>query len=97
MEVKLDSAAVEQAVAQAIVESAIGAKIKVAVNHLLTKGWDNPIDKALEQVIAEVSLKTIREEYGEQIKAEVRKRLEEDTLAEFVKRFWQKVLSIKYD
>ena len=92
MEIKVDANVVEQAVAEAIVKSAIGAKIQAAVAGLLSKSWNNPIDDALEKVIAEVALKCIREEYGDLIRAKVKEKMADECLDNFVQKLWDKVL-----
>jgi hypothetical protein len=95
MEINVDAKVVEQAVADAVVNSAIGAKIKLAVAELLGKGWDNPIDKAVQKVIGEIALVVIREEYGEQIKAAVRAKMTDETVEQFMRNFWDEVLKIR--
>lgn len=91
MEFNIDKAAVERAVADAIVGSAIGDKMKKAVNELLAKQWDNPIDKGVAAVIAEVSLQVIRDEYAGKVREAVRAKLEEETVEKFVGQFWDKL------
>jgi len=96
MEINVDPTQVERAVAEAIINSAIGAKIKVAVAGLIGKEYNNPIEKAVEGVISEVALKMIRDEYTDQIRAAVKAKMEEDTVEAFVQRFWDQLLESKH-
>lgn len=91
MEVKLDAEVVERAVADAIVNSAIGAQIKQAVNDTL-KAWDSPIRGAINRVIAEIALKIVREEYEPQIREAVKAKMQEETVDAFVGIFWEAVI-----
>ena len=93
MNIAIDKDAVEQAVVQAIINSAIGAKIALAVNELLSKyGYNNPIQQSVERVISEVALKMIRDEYTDQIRAAVAAKLKEETVDAFVGLFWDKLI-----
>lgn len=95
MDVRIDAAAVEQAVSDAIVSSAIGAKIKFAVNELLSKGHNNPIDDAIKKVIGDVALRIVSTEYAEQIKAAVVEKMKDESVSAIVERFWDAVLRNK--
>ena len=96
MEINLDAKAVEQAVTDAIVNSAIGAKIKMAVNELLSKGYDNPIQKAIGDVIVQQALAIVRDEYKDQIAAAVREQLTDECIKEFVSNCIHEITSKKY-
>jgi hypothetical protein len=45
MDLRIDKEAVERAISDAIVQSAIGDKVKKAVSDLLDKGYNNPLDQ----------------------------------------------------
>lgn len=91
MEIKLDKSTVEQAVADAIVNSAIGDHIKKAVDEMLSKGWDSPIRKAVEQMIMTTALKMVQAEYADRIKEAVKVHMTEAVLNETVLRMWDEV------
>lgn len=91
MEIKLDKSTVEQAVADAIVNSAIGDHIKKAVDEMLSKGWDSPIRKAVEQMIMTTALKMVQAEYADRIKEAVKVHMTEVVLNETVLRMWDEV------
>lgn len=91
MEIPIDKAAVETAVAQAIVQSAIGDKIDKAVRDCLGKTWENPLDKAVEQVVREVALQQVRDLYSEKIAATIKAKLTDEAISAFVDSFWTEV------
>lgn len=97
MEVNIDKEAIERAVVSAILDSAIGEKIRLAVEKLLKPegyGKPSPIEEAVEKVIKETAIRFINTNHAEQIKKAVQERLTDETVNKFVDRFWQQVFRI---
>lgn len=91
LEINIDAKAVEQHVADAVLESAIGNKIKKTVAELLAKSWDNPIDKALDSVVREVAMKCVREHFYAEVEAAVKAKMTTAAIEKMVDNFWQAV------
>ncbi len=88
MEINVDPKAVEQAVADAIIKSALGAKIEKAVHDLLTRSFDNPLDKALYEIVKEVAIRKVREGYSEKIEAFLKEKLTDENMRKITEKFW---------
>jgi len=91
MNIQIDAKIVEDAVAKAIVDSAIGEKIKKSVEDLLKQSWDNPIDTAIKRVVTDVALKIVQVEYHNKIAETIKAKVTDETIDEFVKAFWDTV------
>ena len=88
MQVNINTADIEAAVKDAIIQSAIGEKIKKSVNDLLFKGWDNPIDKAVNEVILDIARMKVREIYGQQIEDALKAKCTPEIMEELVSKLW---------
>jgi hypothetical protein len=92
VEIKIDAAAVEQMVADAVMKSALGDKISRAVHDILARSWDGPIEKALQEVIKDISLAMIRKNFQQQIEEVVKAKVNQATVERFVEALWTKML-----
>ena len=88
MNVNIDGKAVEEAVARAILESALGERVREVVKESieqLTNRWGTgSLRGALERVVAEEVLKSVRDLHGEMIRAAVKERITETVVKEVV-------------
>ena len=77
IQVAIDAAAVEKQVVDAIMSSVIGDRLREVVSNEL-KGYSaqQAIDKAIKQEIWLTMARVVREDYGQEIRAAVKEKIE---------------------
>lgn len=93
MEVKIDSEAVNAAVAAAIIDSALGEQVQLAVTEFFKKyGYPerSPVGDAVKDQMAKEVRKIVESEYKTQINDFVRKQMSEDDV---LQKIWEPAMS----
>lgn len=90
MEINLDKEAIERAVTSAIVQSAIGDKIKVAVNKLLSD-YNSPIELACRDVVRQITIQTLNTEFGDKIREAVKAKMTDELASKMVMKLWDRL------
>jgi hypothetical protein len=96
VQLNVDPAAVEKLVADAIVQSALGEKVRKAVADALSKSWDNPIDQAVALTVQQVARDLVRVESEGVIRAAVRAKLTPEYIEQLVDGVLAKFLDKVY-
>jgi uncharacterized protein (UPF0297 family) len=97
MNIDISKETIEKAVSDAIVQSSIGDKIKAGVLDALSKGYENPIDKAIQKCIGDIAIATIKDQYKDMITKAVNDRLTQELVDKFADKFWQKIIEGSWD
>lgn len=95
IKVNIDPEQVNKAVADAIIKSAIGDKIRDGVQRAtaeLTCTWQNPIDEAIKAQVNMIVRDVISApEFIEKIKAHIHEKLTEQMVTELLDAAWKNV------
>ncbi len=95
IKVKIDAQNVNEYVAKAILESALGAEIEKALKEVVTETCggglygSNPLKAAIEKEVSNTIHKFIHTEYKEQIKKHIRDHITEEVLADITSKAWE--------
>jgi protein required for attachment to host cells len=94
MEVKIDEAAMNQAVTDAIIKSAIGKKLDEIVSAALSDlgGYNSPMKKAVEEVVHDEIVKLVKTKYREQIEKSVQASLTDKFVDDIWRASWDALI-----
>lgn len=96
MNLSIDPAAVEKLVADAIVQSALGEKVKKAVTDAVSRSYDSPIEAAVKVSVHEVARQLVHAEFTDVIRAAVKAKLTPDYLEKLVTNITDKLIQNSY-
>ncbi len=91
MEVNIDAEELNQAIVTAVLDSALGAHVKNIIEDELdkfTSPHGSPLKKALEVEIQRLIMMTVRDDYGETIKAKMKEILTDQAVGDAVAAAW---------
>ena len=91
MEIKIDAEPVNAAIAEAIINSAIGEQLKAAITKemdKLSRSYDNPIEKVVEEEILKIIRLTISSEHIEAIKTAVSAKVTDAVVDDVFSAAW---------
>jgi hypothetical protein len=92
LNINLDPEAINKAVAEAILHSAIGEKLNKAINAEVgkfTKAYDNPLSPIIQAHIRDEVLALISDEYADKVKVLVREKLTDELIQKMVDAMWE--------
>lgn len=67
---------IENYVKEALIKSSIGKAIQTAVDSVLNKSYDNPIDKEIKAMVGRIAYELLHEKYKDQVKQLVQAQIE---------------------
>lgn len=91
----IDGEAINKAVAEAILNSALGTSLAQIIDQEVAKfsrTYDNPLRMVIEREVARHVQAVVQDEYGEQIKAAVRAQITDATVEEVTAAAWKALL-----
>lgn len=97
--VEIDQNKINEAVTQAIIESAIGEEMRREIKAYLESAkaaYNNPIKGIIARVVQEEIYKLIVTEWREPLMEEIRKQFTEQVLSEVVSKTFQTIMDNKY-
>ena len=98
IDVKIDSDAINRAVTDAIINSALGAEIEKAIKDVITaagRPWDSPIKKVVERFVNEIVYDILSKEHQEVLRTKVRELITDELLTELVHQAWGSLVANK--
>ena len=90
--IDLTSEQVNEAIAQAIIDSKIGDLLKAAVDEEVKKirqGYDNPVKKVIEQEVLRQIQHLVQTEYKEQLRATIQEHLTTEIIDQITIAAWE--------
>lgn len=89
MNINIEPKQIERAIAEAVINSAIGKTIDDVINgelKAMADQWNDksPLKQAIRKEVSNIVYQLVRDEYSESIKAAVREQLTEKVLLEIV-------------
>jgi len=99
IQVKVDAEAINRTVADAIIRSSIGEKMKEVIDVEVakwSKTYDNPMAAIVKSEISQEVTRLVREEYGEKLREYVAARVTEDFTKDLLDRIWEAARSTYY-
>lgn len=86
---------INEAVTNAIIESAIGKHLREVIQKqlkMLDTSYNNPIEPVVKEIIHKEISKLIQETYGEMIRQKVKEQLTEEFVTELVAKLWERFI-----
>ena len=87
---------VNQALAKAVLESAIGRELKKIVDAKAEEfrrgSWNNPLENAVDEEMKRLVMQVMAQEFGPHIKQRLKELLTEKITDDFVSKLWEKAL-----
>lgn len=98
MDIKVDISpeAINKAVSDAIIGSAIGAELERVIKDQVSKlsrSYDNPIEVVVRNTIHDCIRDVVAHQFGEQIKAMVAEKVNDQFTAELFDKMWSAFVS----
>lgn len=93
MEINLNEEDVNKFVKDALLKSCLGAAVQGAVNEIIKKTYDNPINKAIEHAVYKVAVELVENKFIEQIKSAIEKGVQEKLTPEAVDQMTDRTIT----
>lgn len=93
-EVKIDPERINTMVAQAIMGSAIGAKLQEIVTKAVADvgGYNSPLKAAIEAEVMRLIMDTVKTQYLEQVRTAVKAKMTEEAITQIVDAAWAAIV-----
>lgn len=98
IKVAIDADAINKMVSEAILNSALGDAVKAAIDRevvKVTRAYDNPLDRLVEQEIARLVGQLLRDEYQETLKKQLSAILAERVTSDLICELMYKALNVE--
>lgn len=99
MNIEISSAAINEYLAKAILDSAIGTSLKAAIDaetSRITGNYDNPYKRAIEAEILKLVREVFEQEFAEKVREEIRQKISEKFVSELLGTLWDKFLEKRF-
>jgi hypothetical protein len=96
IKVDVDAEAINAAVTKAILDSAIGAEMKRAIETTLSnlsRSYNNPIKDVVDKIVNEEIYKIVTTQHMEAIRAAIQENITDAVISEMTEKAWSSFIS----